>query len=156
MNVFSFVAAASNSGKTTLIEKIVPLLKAKDIRVAVIKHASKGFEVHPEICRYLDSGAETVIFSGAGELAVIRNTAHHLTLENMQKDIGEADITIYEGFKEDARNKIEVFRFDVSGKRPLCMDDPSYIALVSDVKFDIPIPQFDLNDADGVAAFIME
>ena len=43
MKTISFIAASSNSGKTTLIEKIVPILKKRGLRVAVIKHASKGF-----------------------------------------------------------------------------------------------------------------
>ena len=43
--VISFVAAASGSGKTTLIEKIVAILKSKGLRVAVIKHASAGYDL---------------------------------------------------------------------------------------------------------------
>ena len=45
MRIFSFVAASSNSGKTTLIEKVVKILTARGLRVAVIKHASKGFDL---------------------------------------------------------------------------------------------------------------
>lgn len=157
MNVFSFVAAASNSGKTTLIEKIVPILKARGLRVAVIKHASKGFDLQvPEVDEYLKSGAESVIIVGHRDVALIKNVGEMPSMDDMQKDIGEVDIILYEGFKEDARNKIEVFRFGVSGIRPLCMDDLSYIALVTDKKYDVTIPQFDLHDADGVATFMVK
>lgn len=157
MNVYSFVAAASNSGKTTLIEKIVPILKARGLSVAVIKHASKGFTLNqPEVEGYMNSGAESVILVGHRDVAVIRNIDEMPSLKELLKHVGDVDITIYEGFKEDALNKIEIFRYGVSGIRPLCMDDPSYIALVTDKKYDIAIRQFDLNDAESVAEFIME
>src|SRR5512139_3160 len=155
--VVSFVAAASNSGKTTLIEKVVPILKARGLRVAVIKHASKGFDLQlPEVDGYLKSGADSVIIVGHRDVALIKNVGEMPSMDDMQKDIGEVDIILYEGFKEDARKKIEVFRFGVSGIRTLCMDDLSYIALVTDKKYDVAIPQFDLHDADGVATFMME
>ena len=157
MTVFSFVATASNSGKTTLIEKIVPILKARGLRVAVIKHASEGFDLQqPEVDGYLKSGADTVIIAGQQAVAVIKNINETPSMEEMQKNIGEMDITIYEGFKADAVNKIEIFRYGVSGVRPLSMDDPSYIALVTDTKYNVTIPQFELNDAVSVAEFIME
>jgi molybdopterin-guanine dinucleotide biosynthesis protein B len=157
MNLFSFVAAASNSGKTTLIEKIVPLLKKRGLRVAVIKHASKGFDLgHPELDCYLRSGAEAVIVVSHHNVAMIKKIEEPPSIEEMRKDIGEVDITIHEGFKADARNKIEVFRSGISGTRPLCLDDPSFIALATDTKFDLAVPQFDLNDAKSIAMFIME
>lgn len=156
MNIFSFVAAASNSGKTTLIEKIVRLLKTRELRVAVIKHASKGFDLQPELRGYLNSGADTVIVAGDNKVAMIRTIEDQPSLEEMRKIIGDVDIVLYEGFKPTAVNKIEVFRHGISGKRPLCMDDASYLAIVSDTRFDVAIPQFDLNDEKGVAGFIMD
>jgi molybdopterin-guanine dinucleotide biosynthesis protein B len=157
VKVFSFVAAASNSGKTTLIEKIVGILKTKGLRVAVVKHTSKGFDLQqPRVDSYMKSGADSVIIVGHRDIALIRNVDGLPAMEDLQRDIGEVDIILYEGFKDDARNKIEVFRFGVSGVRPLCMDDPSYIALVTDTKYDVAIRQFDLNATESVAEFIME
>jgi molybdopterin-guanine dinucleotide biosynthesis protein MobB len=127
------------------------------LRVAVIKHTSKGFDLNqPESDGYLRSGAESVIIAGQQTVAVIKNINEIPSIEEIQRNIGEVDIMIHEGFKADARNKIEVFRHGVSGVRPLCMDDPSYLALAADAKFEITIPQFDLNDANGVAGLIME
>jgi molybdopterin-guanine dinucleotide biosynthesis protein B len=69
--------------------------------------------------------------------------------------MADADIIIHEGFKHEALNRIEVFRHGVSGTRPLALDDPSFLALVSDRHYDVSIPFFDLNDAEGVAVFLL-
>ncbi len=153
----SFVAACSGSGKTTLIEKIVRILKSRGLRVAVIKHASKGFELDKpgkDSWRFQQSGADSVVLVGPGRMAVLRTTDHDPTEEELEKVV-DADIIIHEGFKKIAKNKIEVFRSGVSGERPLSMDDPAYIALVSDRRFDVQVPLFDLDDAEGVAGFLI-
>ncbi len=74
MIVVSFVAASSNSGKTTLIEKIVPILKARGLRVAVIKHASGGFDLDKpgkDSWRFQQAGADSVILVGPDRVALI-------------------------------------------------------------------------------------
>lgn len=158
MRSFSFVAACSNSGKTTLIEKIVPLLKARGLRVAVIKHASKGFDLDQpgkDSWRFGQAGADTVVLVGAGRQAIMKKLDREPDREELERGI-DADIVIHEGFKKSPVNRIEVFRSGVSGERPLCMDDASYLALVSDRAFDIAIPRFDLNDAAGIAEFLVK
>jgi molybdopterin-guanine dinucleotide biosynthesis adapter protein len=76
------------------------------------------------------------------------------SLKDLEVLAGNADIVIREGFKEDALNKIEVFRSGVSGQQPLCAADRSFLALVSDNPLDVAIPRFDWNDAAAVADFI--
>jgi molybdopterin-guanine dinucleotide biosynthesis adapter protein len=154
--VFSFVAAASNSGKTTVIEKVVRVLKKKELRVAVVKHASKGFDLQPDVSWYLNAGADTVIAAGKDKVELVRAIEAPPSLEELLKDIGRVDVILYEGFKHAAVNKIEVFRYGVSGTRPLCLDDASYLAIVSDMRFETEIPQFDVNDEKGVAEFILD
>jgi len=150
VKVVSFVAAASNSGKTTLIEKVVRLLKARGLRVAVIKHASSGFELDLP-------GKDSWRFQQAGDkMAIMRTIDHEPSPEELERAAGDADIIIYEGFKKRAKNKIEVFRSSVSGDRPFCLEDRSCIALVSDKPFSVSIPNFDLNDAEGVVGFLVK
>ncbi len=158
MRVVSFVAARSNSGKTTLIEKIVRVLKSRGLRVAVIKHASAGFELDKpgkDSWRFEQAGADTVVLAGPDRLAVLKKTDREPTAAELLQTAPEADIVIYEGFKQSAVNKIEVFRTGVSGDRPLCTADRSFIALVSDKPFPVPIPRFDINDSEGVADFVV-
>jgi molybdopterin-guanine dinucleotide biosynthesis protein B len=157
MKTFSFVAARSNSGKTTLIEKIVKLLKARGLRVAVVKHASKGFDLDhcgKDSWRFQQAGADSVVLVGPGKMAVLRELDHEPGPDELERSL-DADVIIFEGFKKSARNKIEVFRSQASGDRPLCMDDPSFLALVSDRQFAVSVPFFDLDDASGVAEFLV-
>ncbi|OGW46493.1 MAG: molybdopterin-guanine dinucleotide biosynthesis protein B [Nitrospirae bacterium GWC2_57_9] len=156
--VVSFVAAGSNSGKTTLIEKVVKALKGRGLRVAVIKHASKGFDLDQpgkDSWRFRQAGADAVVLVGPGETAIIETTDREPSPEELEGRVN-ADIVIHEGFKKSARNKIEVFRAGISADRPLCLDDRTFSALVSDKQFDVPVPFFDLNDATGVAEFIVK
>jgi molybdopterin-guanine dinucleotide biosynthesis protein MobB len=159
MIVVSFVAASSNSGKTTLIEKIVPLLKTRGLRVAVIKHASGGFELDipgKDSWRFQQAGADAVILAGPQKIALMKKIEHGPSYDELEQLAGDVDIVLYEGFKEGAKNKIEVFRQGVSGEYPLSLNDPSYLALVSDRPFiRAAIQQFAINDAIGVANFIV-
>jgi molybdopterin-guanine dinucleotide biosynthesis protein B len=156
--VVSFVAASSNSGKTTLIEKVISILKGRGLRVAVIKHASAGFDLDKpgkDSWRFQQAGADTVILSGSGRIALMRKVEHEPTADELAWLAGDIDVVIAEGFKKNVKDKIEVFRQGVSGERPLSLNDPSFLALVSDKPFDVSIPYFDLNDAAGVADFIV-
>ncbi len=158
MKMVSFVAAASNSGKTTLIEKLVAILRSRGLRVAVVKHASAGFDLDKpgkDSWRFQHAGADPVVLVGPEKIALMKNIDHEPSLEELARMAGDVDIMIQEGFKRNAGNKIEVFRYGFSGQRPLSLDDPSFLALVSDKPFDVPIPRFDLNDAEGVAEFLI-
>ena len=156
--VVSFVAASSKSGKTTLIEKVVKILKARGLRVAVIKHASDGFELDipgKDSWRFWAAGADSVVLVGPGKVALMKRTGHDPSPEELEQLAGDVDIVILEGFKKNTKNKIEVFRHGVSAEAPLSLHDPSFLALVTDRTFAVSIPCFDLNDAAGVADFIV-
>jgi len=158
MKIISFIAASSNSGKTTLIEKVVRILKARGLRVAVIKHASKGFDLDQpgkDSWRFGQAGADAVLVVGPERMALMKKLDKAPVLSDLEGIVSGVDIIIEEGFKREGRNKVEVFRSNVSGEKPLCLDDPSILALVSDKQFNIPIPQFHLDDAHGVAEFII-
>ena len=157
MKIVSFVAASSNSGKTTLIEKVVPLLKERGLRVAVIKHASKGFSIdHPgkDSWRFREAGADAVMLVGPDEMALMKKIAREPDLAELEGMMQDVDVVIREGFKKNEGARIEVFRSGASGKQPLCMTDRSFLALVSDKPVSVSIPRFDLNDAAAVADFI--
>jgi molybdopterin-guanine dinucleotide biosynthesis protein B len=155
--IVSFVAACSNSGKTTLIEKIIPLLKARGLRVAVVKHAHGGFEMDQpgkDSWRFREAGADAVMLIGDDGLALTK-TLQAPPLAELELLARDVDIVIQEGFKKTAKNKIEVFRAGISGEQPLCMTDPSFLALVSDAPFDTTIPRFDINDTCGITEYLI-
>jgi len=157
VNSISFVAASSNSGKTTLIEKVVRILKRRSLRVAVIKHASKGFDVDrkgKDSWKFREAGADAVVLVGPDQIAVIKNLDRQPDDYGLEKMIGPVDLVIKEGFKTAGGARIEVFRSGVSAEQPLCIRDRSFLALVSDQQVDVGIPWFSLDDAEGVAAFL--
>lgn len=157
MKIFSFVAAASNSGKTTLIEKVVRILKKRGLRVAVIKHASKGFDIdHPgkDSWRFREAGADAVLLVGPGTIALQRRTEGTPRMDEVLALVGAVDLVIREGFKDEPGEKIEVFRSGGSGRKPLCADDRSIIALASDERMDAGIPWYHIDDAVGMADFL--
>ena len=156
--IISFVARSSGSGKTTLIEKVVPLLKARGLRVAVIKHASKGFDLDTpgkDSWRFQKAGADAVLIAGPDRMALMKKLDAAMSLSDYERMVSDADIIIEEGFKREGKNRIEVFRSGVSGEQPISMTDDSFIALVSDRPYDVRIPRFDIDDAKGVADFMV-
>ena len=158
MHIVSFIAAASGSGKTTLIEKLIPILKARGLRVAVVKHASKGFDVDQpgkDSWRFREAGADAVLLAGPDRLALLRQIDRAADIDALTAFLPDADVVLVEGFRQEAPNRIEVFRKGISGERPLCLNDPGIIALASDPRLELPIPCFDLNDAAAVADFII-
>lgn len=157
MKTVSFVAASSNSGKTTVIEKIVRILKERGLRVAVVKHASKGFELDREgkdSWKFREAGADTVVLIGPGQTAVMKQTGQQPDDTELERLIGTVDLVIKEGFKTESGPKIEVFRSGISAEEPLCLHDPSFLALVSDSRVDVEVPWFSRDDVQGIADFL--
>ena len=63
----------SNSGKTTLIERVIPELVKEGYRLATIKHAGHGFNLDTEgkdSWRHKRAGAGMVIVTSKGSLAM--------------------------------------------------------------------------------------
>jgi len=151
------IVGKSDIGKTTLIEKLLPELTRRGIRIATVKHDVHGFEVDREgkdSWRHKKAGAHTVVISSPQKVAVIRDVERDLTLEEIrEKLIQDVDLILSEGYKKDVQPKIEVFR---KGKYEglLCTREDHLEAVVSDQTFDIGVPFFSLDDIRGLADFI--
>jgi len=153
------VVGKSDSGKTTLIEKIVPELARRGYRVATIKHDVHGFEIDREgkdSWRHRKAGAEAVVISSPGQIALIRNVERDLTLAELrERFIDDVDIIITEGFKKDVQPKIEVFRRETH-RELLTSEEDNVVAVVSNERFDLSVPCLDLEDVKGVVDVIEE
>jgi molybdopterin-guanine dinucleotide biosynthesis adapter protein len=154
------VVGRSNTGKTTLIERILPVLSAKGLRIAVVKHRSHGgFDVDTpgkDTYRYKEAGAATAIISGLGRVALVTDVEGELPLaEIICRYAHHADLIIAEGYKAAALPKIEVFREKSRGDAPVCLHDPNLVALVTEEKITTHVPIFSPHDALGVADFIL-
>jgi molybdopterin-guanine dinucleotide biosynthesis protein B len=153
------IVGKSDSGKTTLIEKLLPELIGRGIRVATVKHDVHGFEVDREgkdSWRHKQAGAHTVVISSPQKAALIRDVEKDLTLEEIrEKLIQDVDLILSEGYKKDVQPKIEVFRKE-KHQELLCTKEDHLVAIASDRTFDIDVPCFGLDDMKGLADFIEE
>ncbi|HSR12508.1 MAG TPA: molybdopterin-guanine dinucleotide biosynthesis protein B [Thermodesulfobacteriota bacterium] len=153
------IVGVSNSGKTTLIEKLVPELVRRGYRVATIKHDVHGFEVDREgkdSWRHKKAGAHTVIISSPSKLALIRDVDHDAELPELRdKYVRDVDLVISEGFKRNSQPKIEVSRKEMN-RDLLCTAQDNLLALATDQPRDLGVPCFGLDDAAGMVDLIEE
>jgi molybdopterin-guanine dinucleotide biosynthesis protein B len=153
------IVGKSDSGKTTLIEKLVPELTRRGYRIATVKHDTHGFEVDREgkdSWRHKQAGAHTVVISSPRKVALIGDVEKDLTLDEIRgKWIQDVDLIISEGYKRDIQPKIEVFRKE-KHKKLLCTKKDNLIAVVSNQKFRVGVPCFDLEDMNGLSNFVEE
>src|SRR3989337_3223425 len=156
--VICFVGS-SNSGKTTLIEKVIGLLAARGYDVATVKHTHKNISMDAEgkdSWRHKAAGAKTVVLASPSQFAVVSDTDRELAIDDViERFVTGADILIVEGFKRDSYPKIEVSR-NGSSQDLRCLNDPSIIAVATDKLQNLHIQSFDINDAEGITGFIEE
>ena len=155
--VISFVGN-SGVGKTTFLEKLIIDLKARGYRVAAIKHDVHEFEVdYPgkDSWRLTRAGSDIVVLSSADKLALIEIPDAERNLEGLVAMVDDrVDVVLTEGYRGASAMKIEVSRSAHSHEITGRLDD--LLAIVTDTAFDYQVPQFDLEDAAGVADFIEE
>ena len=148
------IVGKSDSGKTTLIEKLIPELNQRGYRIATVKHDVHGFEVDREgkdSWRHRKAGSHSTVISSPQQLALIRDMNHDASLEEIRdRFIRDVDIIVTEGYKKDSAPKVEVFRKEVH-QEPLCTGDDNLVAFVSNRHFDLGVPCLDLNDSKGLA-----
>lgn len=155
--IVSFIGR-SNSGKTTLIERIIPELVRAGYRVATVKHAGHGFDLDTEgkdSWRHKRAGASSVVVVSKCSLAMFADVSEHLKVEEIRDRFLDAsyDLIIAEGWKSESYPKIVVIREGV-GEIPFSQD--GLLAVVSDKPVDLQVPVLDLNDVGGVAALIIK
>ncbi|MGD8366377.1 MAG: molybdopterin-guanine dinucleotide biosynthesis protein B [Desulfobacterales bacterium] len=152
--IVSFVGK-SNSGKTTVIEKLLPVLKAGGYRIAVIKHAAHGFEIDrrgKDSFRHKTAGADAVLVASPTRMALVKDDPY-AGLARLLSYLSDMDLIITEGFKSENYPKIEVLRAERGG-RLLCTDNKDLIAVVTDLPFPVNVPVFGLEEIEPLAEFI--
>ena len=155
-------AAFSGTGKTTLIEKIIPKLKEAGLRLAVIKHDAHGLKFDKEgkdSWRFSNAGADCSIVNGPEQSAIF--ISRPLSLEEAIGMITDVDLILIEGYKTGAFDKIGISRVETGKGFP---DEPqNFQALVTDdaeyleqAKGDVLPPVFALDDVDGITNWILD
>ena len=149
------IVGRSQSGKTTLIEKLIPELKRRGYKIGTIKHSHHVFDFDKsgkDSWRHKDAGADTVIISSPGKFAMVKNDDQG-TLDGLVKFFDDMDLVITEGYKKEKKPKIEVVRA-ARHTNVLLRADRHLVAVVSDIDFKLKIPVFDLENIEGLADFI--
>ncbi len=160
MRVIGF-AGWSGSGKTTLIVRVIPLLVARGLRVATVKHAHHHFDIDREgkdSWAHRQVGAQSVLVASGARWALMHELrgAPEPTLADHLARLPDCDIVLVEGFKRDAVPKLEVFRAAL-GKPALWREDPHIVAVATDAPVDAGgRPVLALDDAEAVAMLVLD
>lgn len=158
------IAAYSGTGKTTLLRKMLPLLRAQSLRVAMIKHAHHSFDTDvpgKDSYELRKAGATQMLVASRHRWALVTETgdAAEPRLEELlaRLDHASLDLILVEGFKAEAFPKIELHRPSL-GHPLLCTLDSSIIAVAADAPLAIAVrvPVLDLNRPEHVVEFILQ
>jgi molybdopterin-guanine dinucleotide biosynthesis adapter protein len=151
------IVGASDSGKTTFLERLIPELVRRGYRIGTIKHDAHSFEMDREgkdTWRHRKAGAQTIAITSPTQTATIQETDAEMELEEaVGRFFWREDLVLTEGYKRSQRPKIEVFRKAVE-PQPICGPPDNLIALVSDDLREASVPVFAVSNVVGVADFI--
>ncbi len=148
----------SNTGKTTLIEKLIPIFIAQGLRVSAVKNAHHGFDMDrpgKDSFRYRVAGAAQVLIASGDRWTLLTETPEgHASLDDLLAHLAPCDLVIIEGFKSEGKiPRIEVRR-SVNTESPIFPHDPNVIAVAADHTVATELPLLDLNDTAKIATFI--
>ena len=159
-------SAWSDTGKTTIIEKLIAEFKRRNIRVAVIKHDAHDFEIDREgkdSWRFSHAGADITVISSKDKTALIEQRS--LELKEAISLIHDVDLILAEGYNQEALPRIGISR-KATGKgfrRPLSEyiaivtdEDPTVFAGIQTRSSDNPLPVFSLTSIPEIAEFILD
>lgn len=152
-----------NSGKTTLVAKLVTEFTSRGFRVSTIKHASKHFEIDKpgtDSHAHRSAGAMEVAIISDTKWAIIHETplpSQTISLNAMLAKLAPCDLVIVEGFKSSDVPKIECQRGKESNEKAIWQSNRSIVALACEYNdSDCQLPQFSLDDIPGIADYIAQ
>ena len=153
------LAGWSGAGKTTLLTRVIPVLRARGLRVSTIKHAHHKFDVDTpgkDSFAHREAGATEVLVSSGRRFALMHELRDEpeWALRNLLRKITPVDLVIVEGFKADAHPKIEVHRLE-NGKPFLHPQDSAIVAVATDARLAAGIPVFGLDDIAAIADMML-
>ena len=139
-----------------MLEGLIPELRRLGLTVGVLKHHHYPgmFDVPgKDTYRLAEAGADVVVGVGPSQVAVFRPSTQDYNIdEAIAEHLSDVDIVLTEGYKRGSHPKIEVHRSERSDE--LICEPHELVALVTDVAWDIDVPQFRLDDHRGLAALL--
>ncbi|NHB93980.1 molybdopterin-guanine dinucleotide biosynthesis protein MobB [Photorhabdus cinerea] len=156
------ITAYSGTGKTTLLKKVIPLLRQQQIRVGLIKHTHHDMDVDKpgkDSYELRKAGAEQTLVANQQRWALMTEISDSRALDLSylanRFDSDSLDLILVEGFKDEPINKIALYRRIIN--RPLNdLLDQHVIAVASDEKLETTLPQLNINQPEQVADFIVK
>ena len=156
------VVGWKNSGKTTLMARLISELARRDFVVSVIKHAHAKFEIdHPgrDSFKMREAGARQVALASPRRFALMREfgDAPEMTFQEILPYAGTCDLVLVEGYKREAFPKVEIRRDGAASRDPLSKEFPQVVAIASDRPGDEKesLPVFHLDEIGGIVDFIV-
>jgi molybdopterin-guanine dinucleotide biosynthesis protein MobB len=156
MRAIISIVGKSSSGKTTLLEGLIAELQRRGRRVAIVKHSHHADALDTpakDTWRFTRAGSALSAINSLDHLAIYRRVDHYFDPREISTSIfWDYDIILTEGFKSSGYPKIEVHRAEQGGD--LVSDRSQLLAVVTDEKLDLDVPQFSHDDIPGIADFI--
>ncbi len=155
------IVSKKRSGKTTLIEKLIPELRAKGYRVGTVKHDTHGFDMDHEgkdTWRHKQCGASTVAISSPWKFSLIKDVDAEIGLDRIVETyFADMDLVLTEGYLRAGKPQVEIFN-SAAHEQPLHLkEEPNtLIAVMSDVPVDLGVPNYDINDVGALAEDIVQ
>lgn len=147
----------SGIGKTTVLEQVAANLKRRGFKVAAVKHTSHGFDIDKpgkDSWRLAKAGCDIVVLTSHNRMALIQERSDEPSLEEIVTIVEKyVDILLVEGYKDSSEAKIEVFRSSMCNA--LLSDPEQIIAVVTDLKMPLNVPQFGFTEVDSIADVII-
>ncbi|MDT0510717.1 molybdopterin-guanine dinucleotide biosynthesis protein B [Halomonas sp. LES1] len=156
------IAAWSGTGKTTLLEALLPRLSERGLRVAVVKHAHHTFDVDQlgkDSHRLRQAGASPMLVASRERLALMMETPNQeeADLQALLAMVAtqRPDLVLVEGFKAWPLPKLELHR-PALGKSLRVNEDPWVRAVATDAPLALPdgVERLDLNDLPALTEWI--
>lgn len=156
MDIISIIGK-SNSGKTTLIERLIPELIKRNYKVATIKHDAHNFEVDKvgkDSWRHKNAGAHTSLVSSAKQIAIFTTAEKDNSLEYLCKNyIKDVDFVLAEGYGMSKYPKIVVVK--PGDNTMLYKHANNLVAIVGNGKYDYDVPVFNRDEISKIADIII-
>ncbi|MFO1039452.1 MAG: molybdopterin-guanine dinucleotide biosynthesis protein B [Geminicoccaceae bacterium] len=153
------IVGYKNSGKTTLLVRLVEHLVGKGVRVSTVKHAHHDVDMDQpgkDTFRHREAGASEVMLATGRRWIMVHELRQEPepTLDDLLTHLSPVDLVLVEGFKRFPHAKLEVHRQE-RGTPLLAAGDDTIMAVASDEPLDTPLPQFHLDDVATIASFIL-
>ena len=160
MKIFGIVGW-KNSGKTTLVERLIGALLKKGVTVSTIKHSHHKFQIDKkgkDSFRHREAGARETILASDYEWVKFSSNVPNMPgeIDFFLNQLGDVDLVLVEGYKNGSHKKIEVFVKE-SGKPPIFLEDKTICAVVSPGKgLNTALPVFERNEIEVISDFIIK